>query len=259
MLSVFSFFFYYLTFSQFGIICFSIEELCDIDVNDRLRVGHEATTEQDCVKNELDRLLCYKNDFGCYRPKFEMPGFNVKFGDVEGGNLNINLIGEKYKDPVSCVNACLELPDCLGVSLAENPVDDKYCFPKKVSFIENFNNSHVITFDRCAFKHTTCYLESCSNNQLDTNSKNFSTCQQLCVQNDECTTFDKSPNDCKINGKCEMTRKYPHVMSCSKYPVKLFKSDMTTLAEIENLVDGNIGTCVPLLRIDHIYRLQIGF
>lgn len=235
------------------IYCFNETDLCKIPFNKRIRIGNENIKEMECVSNKTERFACFDSEYGCYRSTHEIPGFHLKLGDVRSSDFpNFHLYGEEYQSPKKCSEMCLKYSHCYGFTLTDESDRNEYCYLKTISFNKAKIKEIALTYDRYAFKDTTCSTGLCLNSTKILN-RNYSNCRDECLKDNNCKNFDLTTKTCILGGDCQVNKMDASFISCTKNSFTTFQPILKN-DELEKLFDKNLNSCISLEKINNILR-----
>lgn len=234
----------FLSYLHFG-ISFDLASHCAIEVNKRIRIGDSSISQADCSENNLNRVNCFENGYGCYFSKFEISGFAYKHGNYHGDDIIDAIIDPEAVDPTVCAKYCLSRSDCQSFTILSNPThQNRHCYPKTTGFNLGQDLADMITYDRYAYQGITCTTGTCEETNGITSLDKIIDCRDKAQTNND-KYFVVGVNYCYRLSTC--TRK-----SNGNYQICQIKNSMLPEKStydsnsLDKVNDSSNSTCLKL-------------
>lgn len=234
----------------------NLQEICNINIESRMRLGTENITQQECLINSHDRHVCFDPSYGCYKNKYDIPGFTNKIGNY--ANFDIQITADiSINDPESCALLCLKLPNCLSFTVSNIQYGlNQYCYPKTASFRNYVNLTGTLTFDRHAFSDVNCISGGCHSvdSQHVINSEMVKQCKQTCKSARDCNYFSMKAGICMLHKHCSKNKQAITSILCNAYYITTLLEYQYSKDELEYVNDKNSATCINLYETPLVLR-----
>ncbi|CAD5124164.1 unnamed protein product [Dimorphilus gyrociliatus] len=239
-------------FSCLGSFASTVDE-CDISVEERIRVGNKDITSQECVSDKLVHVACYSIDYGCYRSKTAVPGFQFRHGDSYSFDI-INPESNNFADPYECAGTCLEKTDCQGFSIF--PSSSRKCLLKSKRFKRSQPHNSLTSYMQYGVPFSSCNTGSCLEASYSTADLSIEACHTSCKADTDCLYFSLNEDGCNLHKKCTMNVNKASSVVCSRESV-LILSTISNKGIIDLLTDSQNETCVTIR--DYALTLRFPF
>ncbi|CAD5126438.1 unnamed protein product [Dimorphilus gyrociliatus] len=251
-------FFFVLAIKVNYIFCGYFDDECDVIVSERVRVGEMNISASQCTIDEFESYNCFDENYGCYKPKYAVPGFTYKNGVLDKFDSANRIYELEAQNPKLCAKYCLEDSNCQGFTVVNTLYSNRLCFKKLKAFFKGTLPSHLPSqmrsYDRIAYVTSTCQQGFCQENYKNEGNKDFFECRTICANGNTCSQFTIGTSSCLTSQHCQFKPIVGDKITCTSKPEILSPKSLYNDKTSSILLDSDTSTCIDIKFYPYIIR-----